>query len=105
MTQQKRRREMLALAQRWQTSTDSQETFARRHGLSRSALQYWLRQGAARVASEAAAFAPVQVTSPVVVGGGAAVEILLVSGERVVVPADASADQLRVVLAVLRPSC
>lgn len=93
------------MAQRWQASTDTQETFARRHGVSRSALQYWLRQGAAHVATATAAFAPVQVTTPLVVGGGASVEILLVSGERVVVPPHASVDQVRVVLAALRPSC
>jgi len=39
MTQGKRRQQLLAVARQWQTSTDTQETFARRHGLSRSALQ------------------------------------------------------------------
>jgi hypothetical protein len=106
VTQRKRRREMLALAQRWQSGTDTQEAFARRHGVSRSALQYWLRQSAAQVTPEAVAFAPVQVTTPPRGGGaGEAVEIVLVSGERVVVPPQASADQVRMVLAALRASC
>ena len=104
MTQQKRRRQMLALVQRWQASTDTQATFAQRHGLSRSALQYWLRQATAGGTSTLGTFAPVRVTGPSPVDG-AAVEIVLVGGERVVVPPHASADHLRVVLSVLRPSC
>lgn len=94
---------MLAVAQRWQTSTETQDTFARRHGLSRSALQYWIRR-LATTPDAAPAFAAVQVTG-VPSPGEAAVEVVLVSGERVVVPAHASAEQVRVVLSVLRSSC
>lgn len=103
MTRVTHRRRMLALVQRWQTGTETQEAFVRRHGLSRSALQYWVRQSTA-AAARPVAFAPVQLTG-VPPGGREAIEVVLVSGERVVVPAQASADQLRVVLAVLRPSC
>lgn len=108
MTRQKRRHQMLALAQRWCAGTETQERFARRHDLSRSALQYWVRQMTATrptgSTTSAPAFAPVQLTAAAVVAD-AAVEVVLVSGERVVVPPHASADQLRVVLSVLRPSC
>lgn len=104
MTQGKRRQQLLAVARRWQTSTDTQETFARRHGLSRSALQYWIRQTGAAGVAEPRDFAPVHVTGPSVVEAPA-VEIVLASGERVVVPPGASSDQVRVVLTALRPSC
>lgn len=108
MTQATHRRQRLALAQRWYTGTETQEQFAQRHGLSRSALQYWVRQMTATpttvATGSAPAFAPVQLTAPPVIAD-AAVEVVLVSGERVVVPPHASADQLRVVLSVLRPSC
>lgn len=104
MTQERHRRRMLAVARRWQASTETQDRFARRQGLSRSALQYWVRRLAAESAAAAQAFTPVHLTEVPSVAA-AAVEVVLVSGERVVVPAHASADQLRVVLAVLRPSC
>lgn len=104
MTQERHRRRMLAVAQRWQASTETQDTFARRQGLSRSALQYWVRRLAAGPADAAQGFTPVQVTE-VPSTADVAVEVVLVSGERVVVPAQASAEQLRVVLSVLRPSC
>lgn len=104
MTRQKRRQQMGALVARWQAGTESQEAFARRHGLSRSALQYWVRRMAAASTTSPVAFAPVRVMEPVAsVEGGIA--IVLAGGERVVVPPHASADQLRVVLSVLRPSC
>jgi len=79
-------------------------TFARRHGLSRSALQYWIRQTGVVGVAETSDFAPVHVTGPSVVEAQAD-EIVLVSGERVVVPPGASSDQVRVVLTALRPSC
>lgn len=104
MIQERHRRRMLAVAQRWQASTETQDTFARRHGLSRSALQYWVRRLTAAPADAAQAFTPVQLTE-VRSTVEAAVEVVLVSGERVVVPAQASADQVRVVLSALRSSC
>lgn len=108
MTRQKRRHQMLALAQRWSAGTETQERFAGRHGLSGSALQYWVRQMTATQrtisTTPGPAFAPVQLTAAGVVAD-AAVEVVLVSGERVVVPPQASAEHLRVVLSVLRPSC
>lgn len=104
MTRQKRRQHMGALVARWQAGTATQETFARRHGLSRSALHYWVRRMAAISSAPPVAFAPVQVTE-VAGPAEAGIAIVLVSGERVVVPAHASAAHLRVVLSVLRPSC
>jgi hypothetical protein len=104
MTQEQHRRRMLAVARRWQISTEPQGTFAQRQGLSRSALQYWVRQLGAAPAAAASTFTPVQLTdSPVI--AEASLEIVLASGDRVLVPAHASAAQLRVVLSVLRASC
>lgn len=104
MTRQKRRQQMGALVARWQAGTESQEAFARRHGLSRSALQYWVRRMAAAATAAPLAFAPVRVLEPAA-AVEAGIAIVLVGGERVVVPPHTTADQLRVVLSVLRPSC
>ena len=107
MTREKRRQQMEALVARWQAGTDNQETFARRHGLSRSGLQYWVRRMAAtsrRPNPAPVAFAPVQVTTTFP-SADESIAIVLVGGERVVVPPHTSAEHLRVVLSVLRPSC
>jgi hypothetical protein len=104
MTRQKRRQQMGALVARWHAGTETQEAFARRHGLSRAALQYWVRRMAAASPASPVAFAPVRVLAPAA-SVEAGIAIVLVGGERVVVPPHTSADQLRVVLSVLRPSC
>jgi hypothetical protein len=106
MARDRRRHKMVALVRQWEQSTDTRETFARRHGLTLAAFEYWKR----RVRREAAAaptatFAPVQIVSDRHIEAGASsIDVVLASGERLTIHAGVSDDLLRTVLMTLR-SC
>jgi len=97
---------MMALVRQWETSSESREVFARRHGLTIGRFDYWKRR-----VREAAAdaprvtFAPVQVIEDSAPRGAAPIELVLASGERLVIPAGVDSDQVRMVLAALRTPC
>jgi hypothetical protein len=96
------RRRMEALVKRWPSSGETQAAFAARNGVSRTKLRYWLRRTGGRRRPRQVGFAPVQVMP---FGHGepeAAIEIVIGTGERVVVRPGTSPEALRAVLAVLR---
>ena len=99
------RRRMTALVRRWARSGQTQAVFARRQGLTRAKLQYWVSR-IDRPSDVAApvAFRPVQVVDTAA-GESGAVEVVLTTGERVVVRAGASGELVRAVVSALRPSC
>ena len=80
--------------------------FAARHGLSRAKLRYWLR----RVEEDAAgidarvAFAPVEVLGETRTDV-AEIDIVLATGERVIVRPGVSVDLIRTVLTAVRSPC
>ena len=97
---------MAALVRAWETSGETREAFARRHGLTRWQLDYWKRQVRQATSDTATvSFAPVRVLADVPRPAGDGVEVVLGSGERIVVHAGASVDLLRTVLTALRASC
>jgi hypothetical protein len=96
------RRRMVTLVRQWSSSGETQAVFAARHGVSATKLRYWLGQNASKRSEPGAVdFAPVQV-----IGQGrehdGAIEIVLGTGERLVVPPSVSPDFLRRVLTALR---
>ena len=104
MKRHERRQQMTALVRRWRQSPDTQAVFAERHGLSRATLQYWVRRADRAPATAPVAFAPVQVLgSPGEVPG--AIDIVLLSGVRVVIRPGASTPLVRTVLSTLRSAC
>lgn len=97
------RQHMTVLVRRWRKSTDTQAEFAARHGLSRAKLRYWLRR-VVPVTSEPLAFTPVQIV-PSARGEPGAIDVVLTSGERLVVHHVASAELIRTVVTALRSPC
>jgi hypothetical protein len=99
---------MTRLVTQWRASDEPQARFARRHGVRPWTFWYWSRKLEGAPSSPRAArptFVPVQVvpdTAPVV---AAAIDVVLVSGERLTIPAGASSAQVRAVLAALRAAC
>jgi hypothetical protein len=107
MATERTRQRMMALVRQWEASSDSRQVFARRHGLTVACFDYWKRR-VRRVppAEPRVRFAPVHVVAddhlpPVTT----TIEVVLVSGERLTIPAGTSSDHLRAVLAALRASC
>ena len=99
------RRRMAALVRQWEASSEPREVFARRHGLSVGSFDYWkrrLREASADVPR--VTFAPVHVVADPA-PRPAAIELVLVSGERLTIPAGASSADLRAVLTALRAPC
>jgi hypothetical protein len=98
---------MTRLVAQWRASGEPQAPFARRHGVRPWTLWYWSRKavGSTSKRTRRAAFVPVTVVAeaPPTVAG--AIEVVLVSGERLTIPAGVSSDQMRVVLAALRSAC
>lgn len=97
---------MTALVRQWRASGEPQARFARRHGVRPWTLWYWSQKvGRAPSARKPSpAFVPVAVVpdaSPVT----AAIEVTLGSGERLVIPAGVSREQIGAVLAALRAPC
>jgi transposase len=96
-----REAEARVMVEAWRTSGESLAGFARRHGVDPRRVARW----AGRVAGSVPApvrFHPVRLADRDG-GGGAAIEIHLVGGPRVRVPAGFQAEDLRRVVAVLEP--
>ena len=94
---------MTRLVARWRASGEPQARFARRHGVRPWTLWYWSRKGGG-ASSGRATFVPVQVVSDPP-AQAAAIEVVLVSGERLTIPDGVSSDRVRAVLAALRSPC
>ena len=96
----------MALVRRWETSRDTRRGFALRHGLTVGCFDYWKRRVRQAATEEPRVrFAPVEVLSDPTPRLAAAIEVVLVSGERLTIPDGVSSDQVRVVLAALRSAC
>jgi transposase-like protein len=109
--QEDRRSAMLDLARRWRESGATARAFAQEHGITTWTLYYWRKRVARderpvrrRRRARRVRLAPVHVVASAE-GNGGDLEVLLVSGDRVRVPADVSADTLRRVVEVLRTAC
>lgn len=96
---------MLQLVRAWEVSGESRRRFAARHGVTLWQLDYWKRRARATPPTSAVAFAPVQVVDSGAPCSGTGLELQLVSGDRLFIPADASPDLVRAVVTALRPSC
>jgi hypothetical protein len=107
------RERMRAVLERWRRSGESAAAFCRRHGIKPQKLSYWKRAlglGAPVVRRRSAPrravdFVPVRLVGP---GDGAregALEIVLASGDRVVLREGVSGELLRAALVVLRERC
>jgi hypothetical protein len=97
---------MLALVRRWETSGETRRAFVQRHGVTLSCFDYWRRQVLdGRQDERAVGFAPVRVVTDDPPVGAGVIEVVLASGERVVIREGASGDLVRTVVAALRPSC
>ena len=94
------RRRMGTLVRQWPSSGETQAAFAARHGVSATKLRYWVRRAASN-ATGPVAFASVQVIEPERDGAGV-LEIVLGTGERVMVPPNVSTEFLRRLLTALR---
>jgi transposase-like protein len=107
MARQRPAVKMTRLVAQWRASGEPQARFARRHGVRPWTLWYWSRklgETSRAPAGPGPAFVPVQVIAepPCV---AAAIEVVLVSGERLTIPAGVSSDQMRAVLVALRSAC
>jgi hypothetical protein len=96
---------MLELVRAWEASGESRLRFAARHGVTLWLLDYWKRQARATPARPDVAFAPVHVVEADASAAGAGLELRLASGDRLFIPAGASPDLVRAVVAALLPSC
>jgi transposase-like protein len=106
MAERPKARKMARLVAQWRTSGESQTGFARRHGVPPWTFWYWSRKLTDSSSGRPArsAFVPVQVV-PEVAPQLAAIEVVLVSGERLTIPDGVSSDRVRAVLAALRAAC
>lgn len=108
MARQTRAVRMTRLVSQWRASGEPQARFARQHGVRPWTLWYWSRKVAesSRGRSDTApAFVPVQVVAETPARVAAAIDVVLVSGERLTIPAGVSSDQIRAVLVALRSAC
>lgn len=97
---------MQTLVRQWETSGEPRTAFARRHGLTVSQFDYWKRHVRQRPAADSPpAFAAVRVLAADETVGGGTMEVLLASGERVIIRAEISTDLVRAVVSALRASC
>jgi hypothetical protein len=108
------RERMRALLERWRRSGETAAAFCRRQGINPQKLSYWKRAlGLAGPVARrrpagrrAGRFVPLQLVGANGSMGGGTVEIVLASGERVVLREGASRELLREALEVLRePRC
>ena len=107
MTRPRTAVQMMRLVAQWRASGEPQARFARRHGVRPWTLWYWSRKRPAASrgpADNRPAFVPVQVIAepPRV---AATIEVVLVSGERLLIPDGVSSDRVRAVLTALRSAC
>jgi transposase-like protein len=97
---------MTRLVRAWRASGEPQARFARRHGVRPWTLWYW-SQKVGRTAPRrptGPAFLPVQVVADAP-RAPLAIEVVLASGERLVVPDGVASTRLREVLAAVRAAC
>jgi transposase-like protein len=93
---------MEQLVERWRGSDGSLTDFARKHGVSRDKLAYWRRRLAGSDgAVEVAALAPVRLIGPAPTHGHR-LEVVLGTGDRVLVPENTPVELLHDVVTVLR---
>ena len=97
---------MTRLVAQWRASGESGASFARRHHIPAWTFWYWRRKlstgpGPEAEASPPATFVPVHVAA----ASDAVIEVALIGGERLHVPAGAPADLVRVVLTARRSPC
>lgn len=108
MARQTRAARMTRLVAQWRARHEPQAQFARRHGVRPWTLWYWSRKGVGsppRGPASRPAFVPVQVVPEAPPRVAVAIEVVLVSGERLAIPAGVSSEQMRAVLAALRSAC
>jgi len=97
------RRRMTALVRAWEASDQTRAAFARAHGLTLSTFEYWKRRVRREVRPQPAVqFRPVQVLTDA--AAPAVVEMILPTGERLIIREDVSATLLRTILGAIR-SC
>ena len=104
MTRDETRRHMTALVRRWDASGETQVVFARQHGVSHAKFRYWLGRVKRRPDAPPVAFTPVQVVD----GAGrdtGAIELVLATGDQLIIRAGTSADLVRAVVSALRAPC
>jgi hypothetical protein len=99
------RERMSRLIEGWKSSGQSATLFAAEHGVTRAKFEYWKGRlkgpGENRKALSAPSFVPVQV-----IGTGAGpLEVVLSSGDRLLIHDGCSVEILREVLRALRGGC
>lgn len=99
------RQRMAALVREWEGSDESRRAFAARHGLTVSQFDYWKRQVRRDgTRHRAVGFAHVQVIdAPREPRNG--IEVMLSTGDRLVIHEGVSVDLVRTVVTALRSSC
>lgn len=97
---------MARLVALWRDSNESQASFARHHHIPTWTFWYWCRKLAREAASAAPTGAPAFVPVDVVPASSAPVmEVVMRSGERLQIGADASPALVQTVLTTLRSTC
>jgi transposase-like protein len=99
---------MTRLVRAWRASGEPQARFARRHGVRPWTLWYWSQKvgrAAPRRTTSRPAFVPVEVVPDAAGRPPMAIEVVLTSGERLVVPDGVDGPRLRAVLAAVRAAC
>ena len=100
------RRKMQTLVRQWAASDEPRHVFARRHGLTVSQFDYWKRQVRQLPSTDTAlAFAPVRVLTDGDPAVGGTIELVLTSGERLIMRDGISTELVRTVVSALRASC
>lgn len=109
--QEDRRTAMLELVRRWRDSGATAKAFAQEQGITPWTLHYWRNQlppeerpRRRRRRARRVTLAPVHVVASADAGGDD-LEVILVGGDRVRVPAGVSAETLRRVVQALRTAC
>ena len=96
------RARMQRLLAQWRASGQSLSGFAREQGITRDKLEYWKRRLDPDSETKAE-LVPVRVVAAE--DAGAAIEVVLTSGDRMLVHEGSSAGLLREVVGALRPGC
>jgi hypothetical protein len=94
-------RRMARLVAQWRQSSESQASFARRHHIPTWTFWYWCAREDASAAPRLPTFVPVDMGQP----STAVIEVVLRSGERLEIGADASPTLVETVLRTLRAAC
>lgn len=102
-----RRRQMAALVRGWKASGETQAAFASRHGITRAKFGYWQRRlRSTRAVPDGAGFAAVHVVAPPGAIEPGVLDVVLASGDRLVIRAGVPLPVVRVVMSAFRkPSC